>query len=278
MRSLIVHGGAWQIPNDEVEDHCSGLARALERGVALLRAGRPALEVVVETVSLLEDDPTFDAGCGSVLNLDGEIEMDASVMDGSTRRAGSCVAVRDVTNPIRLAHCILQDGRAAMLAGDGASQFARAAGVSTCDSKDLLVERETRRKEYLDSLDAYKTRQPFDGSLPDRPASPPYPSGTVGAVCNDVRGHLAAATSTGGAPNTLPGRIGDSPIIGAGTWTAWGRQAAQAGGSRSSATYSPFGRSRKSTRSRFHGKGGRHGGKPRDRLEIGSAGVLCLRG
>ena len=230
MQSLIVHGGAWQIPDDEVENHCSGLVRALEHGVALLLTGKAVLDVVVETVAVLEDDPTFDAGCGSVLNLDGEIEMDASVMDGATRRAGSCVAVRDVANPIRLARSILEDGRAAMLAGEGASRFARAAGIPICHSTDLLVEREIRRKEFLDSLDAYKTRQPFDGSLPDRSSLPPHPSGTVGAVCCDAQGHLAAATSTGGAPNTLPGRIGDTPIVGAGTWAEDGLGAASCTG------------------------------------------------
>ena len=230
MRSLIVHGGAWQIPDDEVEAHLTGLAEALEQGVALLRAGKHALDIVVETVALLEDDPTFDAGRGSVLNLAGEIEMDASVMDGSTRRAGSCVAVRDVANPIRLARSILEDGRAAMLAGEGASRFARAAGIPACRTADLLVDREKRRKEFLDSLEAYKTRQPFDGSLPDSSSLPPHPSGTVGAVCCDARGHLAAATSTGGAPNTLPGRVGDSPIIGAGTWAEDGIGAASCTG------------------------------------------------
>jgi beta-aspartyl-peptidase (threonine type) len=230
MRSLIVHGGAWQIPDNEVTAHCSGLLHALAQGAALLRAGRRSLDVVVETVASLEEDPTFDAGRGSVLNLAGEIEMDASVMDGSTRRAGSCVAVRDVANPIRLARAILDDNRAAMLAGDGASRFARASGIPMCRSADLLVEREKRRKEFLDSLDAYKTRQPFDGSLPEHPSRPPHPSGTVGAVCCDAQGHLAAATSTGGAPNTLPGRVGDTPIIGAGTWAEDGFGAASCTG------------------------------------------------
>lgn len=230
MQSLIVHGGAWQIPDDEVDDHCSGLKKALDHGIALIRSGTAALDVVVEIVACLEDDPTFDAGRGSVLNLDGQIEMDASVMDGRTFRAGSCVSVKDVVNPIRLARAILEDGRAAMLSGEGASRFAREAGIPTCELKDLLVERETRRKRFLDSLEEYKTRQPFDGTLPDPKSLPPHPSDTVGAVCCDSSGRLAAATSTGGAPNTLPGRVGDSPILGAGTWAEDGIGAASCTG------------------------------------------------
>lgn len=238
MESLLVHGGAWQIPDAEIAAHREGLDAALRRGIALLTAGKPALDVVVETVALLEDDPTFDAGRGSVLNLDGRIEMDAAVMDGATLRAGCVVCVSDVLHPIRLARAILEDGRAVMLAGEGASRFARMAGIPTSSFEDLMVEREARRKQFLDRIEEYKTRQPFDGSLPtrageipphgDAPNAPPTtnPLGTVGAVCCDARGHLAAATSTGGAPNTWPGRVGDSPILGAGTWAEDGVGAA----------------------------------------------------
>ncbi len=223
MRSIVVHGGAWQIPDAEVPAHLSGVRAAVEKGTALIRAGAPALDVVVDVIALLEDDPTFDAGRGSVLNQDGAIEMDASVMDGATMRAGACVSVTDVANPVRLARAILDDGRAVMLSGDGASRFARAAGIPACRAEDLLVPRETARKEFLERLESYKTRQPFDGSL-ERPL------GTVGAVCCDSRGHLAAATSTGGAPYTLPGRVGDSPVLGAGTWAEDGVGAASATG------------------------------------------------
>jgi beta-aspartyl-peptidase (threonine type) len=234
MRSIIVHGGAWQIPDDEVAAHLSGIRAAVEKGMILLRSGAPALDVVVETIALLEDDPTFDAGHGSVLNQDGEIEMDASVMDGFTMRAGACMCVTDVANPVRLAKAILDDGRAVMLAGDGASRFARSVGIPACRAEDLLVPRETARREYLERLESYKTRQPFDGSL-GKPHPDPHPAidrplGTVGAVCCDARGRLAAATSTGGAPYTLPGRVGDSPILGAGTWAENGVGAASATG------------------------------------------------
>lgn len=257
MLSLLVHGGAWQIPDSEVRDHEEGLLAAMAKGITLLKQGKPSLDVVVETIALLEDDPTFDAGRGSVLNLGGRIEMDASVMDGSTLRAGCVACVTDVANPIRLARAILEDGRAVMLAGEGASAFARSIGIPACRPEDLLVDRESRRKRFLDRIEDYKTRRPFDGSLPpqdEEPAAagsggaapgsrgeeerkgkgspsppdalPPSPLGTVGAVCCDGRGHLAAATSTGGAPNTLPGRVGDSPILGAGTWAEDGVGAA----------------------------------------------------
>lgn len=228
MRSLIVHGGAWQIPDEEVADHLAGLRSALERGMGLLRAGAPALDVVVETIAVLEDDPTFDAGRGSVLNRDGRIEMDASLMEGEMMRAGACICVTDVRNPIRLARAILDDGRAVMLAGDGASRFAREAGIPACPPEELVLDRERNRFEYLRRLEEYKTRQPFDGTLPPDPLT--QPSDTVGAVCCDGDGRLAAGTSTGGAPYTLPGRVGDSPVLGAGTWAERGAGGASATG------------------------------------------------
>lgn len=228
MRSLIVHGGAWQIPDAEVEAHTRGVREAIARGLRWLCEGRSPLEVVVETVACLEDDPTFDAGLGSVLNQDGVIEMDASLMEGTSLRAGSCVCVSGVRNPIRLARAILEDGRAVMLAGGGAERFARAHGIEVCSWEALIVERERLRKADLDRLQTYRTHQPFDGTLEWPPI--PGPSGTVGAVCCDAAGRLAAATSTGGAPNTLPGRIGDSPVLGAGTWAEDGVGAASVTG------------------------------------------------
>lgn len=234
MWSIIVHGGAWQIPDDEVPAHVEGIRAATAKGAALLDAGASAIDAVVETIALLEDDPAFDAGRGSVLNREGAIEMDASVMDGLTMRAGACACVTDVANPVRLAKAILDDGRAVFLTGDGASRFARSIGIPACRMEDLLIDREAARKEFLERLESYKTRQPFDGSLERTSVehAPPLdrPLGTVGAVCFDTRGHLAAGTSTGGAPFTLPGRVGDSPVLGAGTWAENGVGAASATG------------------------------------------------
>ncbi len=223
MRSLIVHGGAWDIPNEEIEDHIRGIRAALDLGWSALAAGASALEVVTETIAAMEEDPAFDAGRGSVLNRDGRIVMDASIMDGDSMRAGSCIGVSEVRHPIRLARGILEDGRAVALAGEGAERFAREAGLEICRFEDLLVEREVRRKAFLDGVERYRTRQPFDGSLRD-------PPGTVGAVCCDGQGRLAAATSTGGAPNTIAGRVGDAPVLGAGTWAEAGAGAASSTG------------------------------------------------
>lgn len=223
MRSLIVHGGAWDIADAEVSDHLQGVRAAMERGWRLLMEGAPAIEVVTETIAAMEDDPAFDAGRGSVLNRDGRISMDASIMDGEAMRAGSCIGVSEIRNPIRLARRILEDGRAVILTGEGAERFGRQEGIETCRMEDLIVEREIRRKAFLDELESYKTRQPFDGSLP-------HPQGTVGVVCCDSEGRLAAATSTGGAPNTIAGRTGDCPILGAGTWAERGAGAASATG------------------------------------------------
>jgi beta-aspartyl-peptidase (threonine type) len=223
MRSLMIHGGAWQIPDALVADHLAGVTAALERGREMLAADAAALDIVVEALVLMEDDPTFDAGRGSVLNQDGRIAMDASLMDGATLRAGACIGVADVRNPIRLARAILEDGRALAMAGEGASRFARDAGLEICAPEDLILERERERMRHIEARRAYRTRQSFDGTLRG-------PMGTVGVVCCDAAGNLAAGTSTGGAPYTLPGRVGDSGILGAGTWAENGRGAASATG------------------------------------------------
>jgi beta-aspartyl-peptidase (threonine type) len=242
MKSLIVHGGAWQIPDVECASHIEGLRAALTAGKERVLRGESPLDVVTEVVALLEDDPTFDAGRGSVLNMDGRIEMDASIMEGGSLRAGSVLCMDDVLHPIRVARALLEDGRAVMLTGEGAARFAREMGIPPCSFEDLLIHRETRRKLGLDRLEDFEVKQPFDGTLPSLDESEESPDageaetgisgrlGTVGALCSDGRGGLAAATSTGGAPNTWPGRIGDSPILGAGTWAENGAGAASATG------------------------------------------------
>jgi len=201
---MIVHGGAWDLPDGERDAHRSGCLRALECGFALLAQGAGALAAVQAAVVALEDDPAFDAGTGSVLNEDGGVELDAALMDGRDLRVGAVAAVADVPNPVLLARAVLESEHA-MLVAAGASRFAARAGVPTCDPGRLVVERERRRWASRDG--AGDARAFFSGAR-----------GTVGAAALDRAGDLAAATSTGGAPGKPAGRVGDSPIVGAGVY------------------------------------------------------------
>jgi beta-aspartyl-peptidase (threonine type) len=222
--SLIVHGGAWDIPDDEVEEHKDGCRRALDAGWRVLQEGGAALDAVEAAVRALEDAPIFDAGVGSVLNRDGEVELDAAVMDGATLRSGAVAAVRRVRNPITLARRVLES-QVILLVGGGAERFAESAGVPLCDPAELIVERERRRWQELLAQASFRTQDAFgakpgaENQAPASPASPlKHPGDTVGAVALDRYGHLAAGTSTGGTPNKLPGRVGDSPLIGCGLY------------------------------------------------------------
>lgn len=233
--SLIVHGGAWDIPDDEVEAHRAGCRGALDTGWQVLERGGSALDAVEAAVRALEDAPIFDAGVGSVLNLDGEVELDAAIMDGQTLRSGAVAAVRRIRNPITLARRVLES-HVVLLVGQGAERFAATAGVPLCDPAELIVERERRRWAALLQQGDVRTQDAFKGQgdkeggrQADRRASAPpasqppdlplaHPGDTVGAVALDQRGHLAAATSTGGTANKLPGRVGDSPLIGCGLY------------------------------------------------------------
>lgn len=198
--ALLVHGGAWDIPDDEVPAHASGVLIAVHRGRQLLSRGASALDVVVDVASILEEDPTFDAGRGSVLDRDGLPQLDAGVMDGATLEWGAVANVRELANPVRVARQLLDHpGQARLLAGEGAHRFAAEHGFPAVAPEGLIVDREVRRYERL---------------LVESDAS--APRGTIGCVALDSSGRLAAATSTGGSPLTRAGRIGDAPIVGAG--------------------------------------------------------------
>ena len=181
----------------------AGLAAALDAGIAVLAAGGAALDAVEGAVAVLEDDPLFNAGRGSVFNYEGEIELDASVMEGATRAAGAVTGLRRVRSPVRLARAVMEDGRHVFLSGDGAEEFAAERGLETVDP--AWFETEERRRQ----LDLIKAGGGFDAGVK---------YGTVGAVARDAQGHVAAATSTGGLTGKRWGRIGDSPVIGAGTY------------------------------------------------------------
>ncbi len=214
--SIIVHGGAWNIPDEAVEAHLQGVRAAVLAGWAVLTAGGTALDAVEAAIRLLEDDPTFDAGRGSFLNAAGEIELDASLMDGTTFRVGAVAAVQNIRHPITLARLVLERSEHVLLAGSGAARFAREHGLEPCRPEDLLVGRELDRWRELQARPDFSTPQAFrvvpSTSLPERPGD------TVGAVALDRHGTIVAGTSTGGTPKKMPGRVGDSPLIGAGTY------------------------------------------------------------
>ena len=204
--SLIVHGGAWDIPDEAVDSCKSGCHRALSAGWSVLRAGGSALDAVEAAVIILEDEPVFDAGFGSHLNLDGRVECDAIVMNGATLRAGSVAALQRVRNPIRLARAVLENCPHMMLVAQGAERFAIEQGIALCDPQDLIsaAEHEAWQRCSQDKHAAAHHRG--------------HEQGTVGAVAIDRHGKLFAATSTGGTCCKLPGRVGDSPLIGCGCY------------------------------------------------------------
>ena len=209
---LLVHGGAWDIPDEECEAHLAGLEKVLQIGKKGLLGGKHALDVVVEVVSAMESDGAFDAGVGAVLNRDGFVELDAGVMDGKTHHFGSVAGIQHYENPIQIARDIINKGRRqfCFLSGEGAESFAEKAGFPRVENDQLICERERRRHEQLLAQAAYHTSHPFLAG------DDVHPRGTVGCVALDRSGGLAAATSTGGTPFRPAGRIGDSPLPGSG--------------------------------------------------------------
>jgi beta-aspartyl-peptidase (threonine type) len=209
MVSFIVHGGAWDIPDDLVDAHRNGVKQALAIGWKILSEGGSAVDAVEKAVNYLEDDPTFDAGRGSFVNAIGEIELDASIMNGTTFRAGAIAAVQNIRYPISLARVIMDKSEHILLAGMGAVRFGREHGIMQCKNDELLVGRELerwrefQRKQKFSAKDAFRKKTPHD---------------TVGAVAIDKHGVVVSGTSTGGTPNKYPGRVGDSPLIGCGTY------------------------------------------------------------
>jgi len=204
--SLIAHGGAWEIPGEAVEACRAGCRKALEAGWTILSAGGSALDAAEATIVVLEDDPIFDAGIGSHLNRDGRVELDAIMMDGATLKAGAVAAVERIRNPVRLARKVLENSEHMMLVGAGAEQFAREQGMALCEPEALILGHEKeawrncRQGQHLAALHFA------------------HRHGTVGAVAFDREGNIAAGTSTGGTCCKLPGRVGDSPLIGCGCY------------------------------------------------------------
>ncbi len=201
--TIVVHGGAWDIPKTLVKPSIKGVEAAVKVGWELLTNGNSSVDAVEAAVMTLENDPTFDAGIGSVLTEDGSIEMDAMIMDGSVLEAGAVAGVQNVKNPVHLARLVMEQSDHVMLVGEGAMKFAREMHVSLATRDELLT------KAALASWNEYRqfkkaVNELFSGH------------DTVGAVAIDYEGHVAAATSTGGITGKKSGRVGDTPLIGAG--------------------------------------------------------------
>lgn len=211
--ALAVHGGAGTIlkskmtPDLERAYH-AGLARALDAGETVLRAGGPALEAVTAAVCALENEPLFNAGRGAVFTSDGKQEMDAAVMDGATRRAGTVAGIFGPRNPVRVARAVMEHTDHVMLIGGNALRIARNAGLPFEDEAHFFTQ---SRWDSLQETLEMRAR----GEESDDPARR---HGTVGAVACDASGQVAAATSTGGMTAKAPGRVGDTPVIGSGTF------------------------------------------------------------
>jgi L-asparaginase / beta-aspartyl-peptidase len=220
---FVIHAGAGVVAKNVTPEKeklaRADLEKALKAGYAILKNGGDSLDAVTQAILIMEDAPEFNAGKGAVFNHDGKNELDASIMDGATLRAGSVANVHRIKNPILLARAVMEKSPHVMMVGDGAEAFAESIGMSLVDPKYFYTDQ--RWQELQDALkeEAAKTK------------STSSPHGTVGAVALDSKGNLAAGTSTGGMTNKRFGRVGDSPIIGAGTYanakcavsaTGWG--------------------------------------------------------
>lgn len=232
--ALVIHGGAGVIERaalgaEEERAVRADLGEALDAGNAVLARGGSALDAVVAAITVLEDSPRFNAGRGAVFNAQGRHELDAAIMEGHTRRAGAVAAVRTVRHPILLARKVMEASPHVMLIGDGAEAFAD--GFEDIERvENAWFDTDVRREQLERAQAREKAAAGNPGSSPGQPPRGTY-FGTVGAVALDAHGHIAAATSTGGMTNKKWGRVGDSPIIGAGTYadagcgvsgTGWG--------------------------------------------------------
>ena len=215
--ALAVHGGAGTIDRsnmtaDREREYRAGIENALHAAREILDGGGSSLDAVEVAVRVLEDDPHFNAGKGSVFTSAGTNEMDAAIMDGKTLNAGAVACVQHVRNPISLARAVMEKSKHVMLIGSGAEEFAKANGVKFEDNKYFFTE------HRWEELQNEKAKQKHADGSKKFITSGVESHGTVGAVARDWHGNLAAATSTGGITNKLPGRVGDSPVIGAGTY------------------------------------------------------------
>ena len=210
---LVVHGGAWAIPDDMLDAHRNGVRNAATAGWQALERGGSALDAVEEAIIVLENDETFDAGRGAFLTRDGKVQLDAFIMDGATLRGGGVGCVERLRNPVRAARKILSDSPHVYFVAEGAERFAVEHGIELCKNEDLIIPREVER------LREYQTQKSTHGNDLFAPETQDMLShDTVGAVALDREGNIAASTSTGGTLNKAPGRLGDSSLIGCGCY------------------------------------------------------------
>jgi beta-aspartyl-peptidase (threonine type) len=222
MHAIAIHGGAGAVPRqslwaDREKQYRDGLAAALDLGYATLEKGGSSLDAVAAAVRSLEDNPWFNSGRGAALTREGTAELDAAIMEGRQQRAGAVAAVRHVKNPVELARRVMEKSRHVLLVGEGAEEFALEEGLP------LVPNTYFRTEERRAQLESERSGQRVSDLIPSS-------QGTVGAVALDAAGNLAAATSTGGMTNKRQGRVGDSPIIGAGTYAKNGVCAVSATG------------------------------------------------
>jgi beta-aspartyl-peptidase (threonine type) len=244
---LLIHGGAWAMPDDAVAPHERGIANALAAGWAVLSKNGSALDAIEAAITVMEDDDTFDAGRGSFLTRDGRVQLDALMMDGATLRAGGVACVERLRNPIQAARLVLDKSPHVYFVGTGAERFATQHGMRLVDNSELIVPRERDRLMRFQQAELaghpdttfsgnaeFTTTPPAEPVLAEtvleteveqgladeaRVVSPTLHShDTVGAVALDAEGRLAAGTSTGGTLSKAPGRVGDSSLIGCGCY------------------------------------------------------------
>ncbi len=192
-----------------MEAHLNGVRKAVAKGWSVLERGGAALDAVEEAVAIMEDDEAFDAGRGSFLNRDGNVQLDGIIMDGATLRAGGVGCVERIANPVRAARKVLSESPHVYFVAEGAERFAEEHGIPLCENEDLIIPREVERLRSFQASTASDKQELF---------APTISHDTVGAVALDSSGNIAAATSTGGTLNKAPGRLGDSSLIGCGCY------------------------------------------------------------
>jgi beta-aspartyl-peptidase (threonine type) len=217
---LLVHGGAWAMPDDSVAAHERGVAAALRAGYAELRRGASAVDAVQSAVMSMEEDETFDAGRGSFLTRDGRVQLDALLMNGENLRTGGVACVERIRNPIAAARLVLDHSPHVYFVGMGAERFVMQHGMALIDNTELILPRERERLMAFQRAELEGGADTtFSGNAEFTAAAPAQNShDTVGAVALDAQGNLAAATSTGGTLSKAPGRVGDSSLIGCGCY------------------------------------------------------------